>query len=156
MAFGLMTILLLSANMVELQVEFSSYQPRRERLSKRWNFHPLDICDTIMGWYSSNSHRLSGNGSLLLFEILQFLINKLIPLSRVGSLSYETPRPTQFFVDIVPECDGEMKTAFRTNSKYLAVFWALNNRGSRVTLFDLQAIKKTKANVAFNFEVRQL
>jgi len=152
MTFGLMTILLLSTNMAELLEEFASYQPRRERLSNTWQFHPLDICDTNMGWYSFNSHRLSGNSSLLPLEIL---ITKLILLSRVGSLSSSTPRPIQFFVDTVSEWGG-MKTAFRTNSKYLAVLTSLNSNGSRVTLYDLQAIKKKRANEASYFEVRLL
>jgi len=75
--------------------------------------------------------------------------------SRIGFLSHRSHRPIEFFVDLVPELDEDEKMAYRTNSKYLAVFKDLDGKGSRVTLYDLQAIKerKNRPNSAFHFDV---
>ena len=63
-----------------------------------------------------------------------------------------------FFVDFVPDFEEDEKIALRTNSKYLAVCKDLDGKGSRVTLYDLQAIKERShhPNSALHFDVRIL
>ena len=92
---------------------------------------------------------------MLPFEIL---ITNSIIFSRIGYLSHRSHRPIEFFVDIVPELDEDEKIAYRMNSKYLAVFKDLDGKGSRVTLYDLQAIEErtNRPNSAFHFDVSLL
>ena len=63
-----------------------------------------------------------------------------------------------FFEDFVPEFEEDEKIALRTNSKYLAVCKDLDGKGSRVTLYDLQAIKErtNHPNYVFSFDVSLL